>query len=228
MSKKDDLLALAPLESYQAPDLPTLEESEPEILKKMPTRWKNKAMITAMVGVLAAGSLAGCNANDDRGHVSDVNDYYDDYKSHHGGEGGGPIYIAYLTEQEALRIVRNQLEDVGLNFNSVPPSHNIIYNEGEWNEQKIGLDLFDEENNIGIALVNNWWRNNSDERAIGIVEELTQETEGDGIHISVIFNKRDEVWYPSNGGEIEEILEEYLNLQVQTFIQHLQEEGIID
>ena len=219
MNKKDDLLALTPLEDYQTPELPTLEEGISELLKIMPTRWKNKAMITAIVGMLGVTSLTGCGVYDN---------YNDDYHYHHGGAGGGPIYIAYLKEQEALGIIRNQLEEVGLNFDSAPPTHNIIYDEGGWNEQTIGLDLFDEENNIGIALVNFWWWNSQHERAIEIVDELTQEVEDDGIHVGVIFNQENDAWNTRDREQMEERFEEYLIEQTQNFIQHLQEEGVID
>jgi len=45
---------------------------------------------------------------------------------HHGGAGGGPIYVAHLTEQEALTIIRDQLEEVGLNLNEVQPPLSVI------------------------------------------------------------------------------------------------------
>ena len=214
---KDDLLILAPMENYETPELPTLSEANPKLLQKVPNRWKNKAMIAATcLSLFSVVPLSGC------------------WGLHHGGAGGGPIYVVHLTEQEALEIVRNQLEQAGLNFDAVPPryEHTVIYGSSSW-EQDISIDLFNAEHQIGIAFIQEWWWNfgNEDERATEIREEAMRYFEEKGIYLGVIFNHKDEVWdhHPrGQGDQFREEFEAYLIEQTQSFIEQLREDGIID
>ena len=147
LSTKVNLLTLIPVEDYKSPDLPTYVDDKPNLEKKVPSRWKNKVMITAIAGVLGTSMLTGCSM------VESLRFDPHDYATHHGGAVGSPIYVAYLSEQEAIEIIRTQLEDAGLNFNSLPPAYTITYGEG-WREREVGLDLFDEEAGVAIALFN--------------------------------------------------------------------------
>jgi len=222
---KDDLLTLTPMEDYEAPCLPTLEGSKPELLKEMPTRWKGKAMVATVAGLLGVATLTGCELYESLAPPN-IN-IYTDYGYHHGGAGGGPIYVAYLTEQEAMGIIRNQLEQAGLNLDAPPPSGVIIHGEG-WNEREIGIDLFDAENKIGVAVVHDWWWDSQDQWAIEIRDALSSYFAEDDIQIGVIFNQQNEAW---DTGELEQLrqgFEAYLVEQTQSFIAHLQKEGIIE
>ncbi|MCL2398145.1 MAG: copper amine oxidase N-terminal domain-containing protein [Defluviitaleaceae bacterium] len=69
-----------------------------------------------------------------------------DVRLHHGG-AGSPFYLVHLTEQEALNIIRRQLESAGLNFDTTPPEYTAL---------NVGLNLFDEEK--GVAIVQIDWR----------------------------------------------------------------------
>ena len=154
----DDLLELAPMENYNAPDLPTYIDKRPDLSKKTPRRWKNKAVIAATIGLLGTTVLTGCAFFE-----STIPEHPIYCRSiHHGGAGGGPIYVAHLTEQEALEIIRDQLEEVGLNLNEVQPPLSVmvegIYEEGFDGEEAhrllrddIEMHLLDEENGIGIV-----------------------------------------------------------------------------
>jgi len=56
-----DSLRVEPVKSYAPPKLPTQEEANPELLKKLPSRWqKNAAVVTCMgfVGVLTLSGFA--------------------------------------------------------------------------------------------------------------------------------------------------------------------------
>ena len=129
---RDNLLTLAPIEDYEVPKLPTLEKAEAELLKKMPSRWKKKALVAAVgLGMFGAVSLTGCDF-------------------HFGGAGGGPIYVAHFTEYDAMSIIQTRLEAYGLNFkDNVPP---YIIDLTNW--QELELSLFDSENNVAIAFIN--------------------------------------------------------------------------
>ena len=211
MINEDDLLKLKPLKDYKAPELPTYKDDKPDLEKKTPLRWKSKAMIAVVSGLLGVTTLTGCSR----------------HWPHYGGAGGAPMYTVYLTEQEALKIIRTQLEHAGLNLDANPPNETMTYGEG-WSEREIGIDLFDEENNVGVTVIDNWWGNSQNERAVGIRDALVSYFAEEGIHIGVIFNQQNETWDISEIEHMEENIEEYLLQQVQGFIQQLREEGIID
>jgi len=180
MSRKD-LLKLASMETYEAPELPTLTEAKPELLKKVPSRWKNKAVIATTVGLFGVATLVGCSSQapsftpiEDTGipilaspskrtvtYCSDL---------HFGGSGGAPIYVAYLTEQEALNIIGQQFFEAGLLLEEAMPRPRInasdIYYElgnfGEaWDEGSmfpnyVEMQFIDTDSEVGIVLVKDW------------------------------------------------------------------------
>jgi len=53
-------LDIHPVESYEAPQLPTFGESNPELLKKMPSRWQANTKIIASLGLIGAFAFSGC------------------------------------------------------------------------------------------------------------------------------------------------------------------------
>jgi len=82
---------------------------------------------------------------------------------HTGGAGAGPFYIVHLTEQEALSIIRAQLEAAGLNLSSPPLGYTVSESENFqfWGAESgyFGLDLYDEENGVAISHIT-WEENN--------------------------------------------------------------------
>ena len=70
---------------------------------------------------------------------------------HYGGSGAGPFYVAHLTEQEALSIVRAQLEAAGLDLSATPPDYGIGGGVDDW--LNIGLDFYDAEKGVAAALI---------------------------------------------------------------------------
>jgi len=221
---EDNLLILAPIEEYQKPNLPTYHDTKPDLSKKVPSRWKNKAMIAAIgLGLFGTIPLSGC-------------------EFHLGGAGPAPIYVAHLTEQEALNMIRIQLEEAGLNFDSEVPSYTIQRWGGPRWENHVGINLFDEEKNVAITLINMYddaissidWG----EDAGGRWQADRIETEFSEQHKKMIFGvfynpSSRRVWRNRNDGQPHteeefETLTEQLEDQVQNFIHQLREEGIIE
>lgn len=157
MNKEDDLLTLAPLKKYKKPTIPTYKDKKPDLAKKMPKRWKNKAVAaTAMGLLLSTTTLAGCgnytrnelpnwSALSDSGHCW----------THWGGSGAAPLYVAYLTEQEAMDIVRAELAAAGIAFTENETSESIIIDETNLGGRVhyLKINFFNEEHNIAITLV---------------------------------------------------------------------------
>jgi hypothetical protein len=171
-----DFENLAPVESYTPPELPMLDEKIPELLKKLPTRWQNNVKVLAFItltGTIALAGLTGCGsggerppgaghggggypiyttqpANQERDEFVWSNHLYDvEVRLHFGGEGSA-FYVAHITEQEALGIIRAQLEAAGLDLSAAPPDYEIFTDM--W-IQPLGLNLFDVERNVAIAYV---------------------------------------------------------------------------
>lgn len=135
---ENNVLTMIAMEDYESPALPRLNEAKPNLLKKIPSRWKNKSLITAIgLGILGTMPLSGC-----------------EYGFHLGGAGPAPIYVAHLTELDAIGMIRTQLEEAGLNITSEVPSYYIERWGGNRWENEIGIDFFDEERNVAIVFIN--------------------------------------------------------------------------
>ncbi|MCL2563709.1 MAG: hypothetical protein FWE08_06710 [Oscillospiraceae bacterium] len=161
---------------------------------------------------------------------------------HHGGDGASPLYVAYLTEQEALNIVRMRLESAGLNFGATPPEYVANIFDG-WRE--IPLDLYDEERGVAVAFLDDdrGWDNNEwfAEQVTKIFAEQTD------IPIGVFYNpfeilgesSRPNFWFSEDGEEWENaisdedaaeagpILARRLDQQILEFLMFLQGQRIL-
>jgi len=159
---------LTPVEAYTPPKLPTLANKPP--LSELPRRWARNAAVVACIGMLGASALAGCGTA-----ASNGNDAYPtqpttqyvfttapadetplDITVHHGGAGGSPFYVARLTEQEALGILRAELEAAGLRFGAQPPAVQWDDIPTWWFELDANqpLTFYDDERNVGILFDN--------------------------------------------------------------------------
>jgi len=227
-NKNDYLLDLKPVKKYKIPKYPVYMQAydNPDLLKKLPSRWENNAKVIGCLSVLGALTLTGCppffGGGGGGGGVSPCSKCG---FSHHGGSGGAPIYVIYLTEQEALSLIREKAGTEGINFNSEPPDYKVTI----WNHQEIGLDLYDEEKNAAVALVGpkesgwQWCVVSKDMAAEARKEFAKLET---GTTIGVLHNPEK----PHGFGEpsakevedAEKILRDQLMSQVIEFIQQLQ------
>ena len=237
MIDADGLITLEPIEEYTIPDLPTYTDNNSNLKKKVPARWKNKAVIAAVAGLLGSSSLAGCSIhqnNDftryDCGEERDWHDALSNFaydlcvRLHHGGFGTS-VYVAHLTEQEVFGIIKMRLEEAGFNFNVRPPSYYVktFYHD-------IALDLFDKERSVGVAHIS-WIDSNTPFSGRGrgyskwIAEQFAEQT--NDITFGV-FNTPGE-WLERNNHRITEreaknirpILLEDLNEQLEDFIAQL-------
>jgi len=219
-NENDCLLQLNPVKKYVTPKYPvyTQASENPGLLKKLPTRWQKNAKVVSCLGLMgtitASTVFTGCPW------------------LHHGGSGGAPIYVVYLTELEALSLIKAEAEKAGLNLNSTPPDFSV-----EIDYLDVGLDLYDEDKAVALSLVgknektgwgwgSNWWYKSVAERAS---EEFAKQ-END-ITVGVLYNPGEEFGWnePSAAAkkEAEELLKEQLASQVKEFILWLQAEGII-
>ena len=103
--------------------------------------------------------------------VAQISGFELSVRSHGGGSGGVPTYVVHFTEQEILNILRNELESAGLRFgDSVPnytatpwlitPTWRERWDSFRWGGEPwrgfgdpLGLNWFDEQNNVAIALI---------------------------------------------------------------------------
>ena len=235
---KNDLLSLTPAKTYTAPKYPTLTDthSDPAPLKKLPSRWRKNAAALACIGLLGAAVFAGCvtpHNGDDPPPIG--NGYNCDWDNHlhHGGSGAAPIYVVHLTEQEALGMIRTQLETAGLNFGATPPDYTV-----EVQDSHIGLDLYDADKGVAIALIDrresgldwDWWWNDNEERA-----ELATDAFADlasDLSVGVFYCPGEDYWGwddPSDESraELRASLEEHLTAQVEAFLDLLRAQGTL-
>jgi len=252
MKNKEDVLTISPMTDYKVPELPTYEENKPDLASKLPSRWKSKAAIAAVSGILGASALTGCTLFEREASSSSNNFQLSDcgeedwwgtlsnfqydlcIRSHHGGFVG-PSYVAHLTEQEVFGIISSRLEAVELNFNDSSPEY-IVDIWRPYSEEGIAIDLFNSEHNVGIVHAS-WLESYQPFYAHGrafssvvaeaFVEQVPNLTVG-------VFNTPgqnlgfEDSLNASNAAEIRSELLEDLDEQIQEFIDQLQEEGIID
>jgi hypothetical protein len=169
-------LRISPAKKYNTPKYPVYTEvrANPVLLKKLPSRWQKNAAVIACIGLMGTYALAGCAAPQDNAAVPPYPPYYADggsggiiteqytreadreldlvIRTHHGGGGAGPFYVVYLTEQEALSIIRAQAEAAGLRFNAAPPDYTVDA-LSMLRGIEIGIDLFDGEKGVALALI---------------------------------------------------------------------------
>jgi len=244
------------MEKYEAPKIPSLGEinSNSEPLKKLPSRWKKSAAIITGIGILGVSALSGCYSpnggrdnNCDEFHriVGNFNSHVEldlMLRLHHGGSGSA-AYVVHLTEQEALGIIRMQLEAAGLNFMHQPPSYTT---QGSGWGAVIGLNLFDCERGVAISHIS--WEDSTQRFhetehrfARSVAQGFAAQTD---LAVGVFYNPGafpgwewdDYDWMPvrppddeveATKAEMRPILEARLSAQVEEFIAYLRDKGIL-
>jgi hypothetical protein len=174
---------LKPVKKYEAPKYPTLEVANetPEMLKKLPSKWKKKTAVMTCMGFVGLSVLSGSmnlaaeppemHHGGDGGmpfyitrpteqetlayFLAKLETTELELRTHFGGSASGPFYVVYFTEQEAFGFIRAMLENAGLNFSANPPDYSVeVRDMFMGNYHTFGLDLFDAEKNVAIANVN--------------------------------------------------------------------------
>ena len=231
----NDILSISPLKKYTSPKYPTSAESRsnPALLKKLPSRWQKSAKVLACIGLVGTIALvSGCNADD---YYIWTNENYEELivRPHLGGRGIS-IYIAHLTEQEALSIIRAEAEAAGLRFDATPP--NTIADVTYWG-LRVLLDLYDEEKGVALAYINSDSIHHYPRSMVGfihndVVEEFSKHHRD--ITIGVFHQMVASVGSRHQQPNIEDkekarkLVKEHLTTQVRDFIELLREQGIIE
>ena len=226
--KNNNLYQLNPVKKYKIPKYPVyaLARENLELLKKLPSRWQKSKKVISCLSAVGLLSLSGCFPV-----IINNNPCSRCGFSHFGGSGGSPIYVIYLTEQEAINLIRTKAETAGLNLNSTPPDNTV----NVW-WMNIGLDLYDEEKNVAMTLIDlnksGWQRCNVGYNK-DIAEEARIEFANQKNDITIgVFHNPDKPFGRTEPdaaaiAEAEERFKEQLTAQVQEFIESLQAQGII-
>jgi len=132
------------------------------------------------------------------------------FKMHVGGTGFAS-YVVYFTEQEALGIIKANLEQAGFNFGATPPNYTAVGQYGYGTDEflpKIPLSLFDDKKNVAIANIS--WENNNQpfryhggsEFARDAKKEFEEKAQEDGkdIKFGVFYSQGKAVGYANSWG----------------------------
>jgi hypothetical protein len=161
MRENYSFLDINPLKDYSTPKYPDyiLAYNNPDLLKKLPSRWQKNAKVIACIGLMGGTlSMTNCISIMLTGNRKCSNCGF----PHLGGSGGSaPIYVVYLTEQEAHSVMLEKWKSLGFDFNSTPPEYTVNapiivhrrFNEDIKADIDVGIDYFNEEKNVGISLV---------------------------------------------------------------------------
>jgi len=209
-----------PLKTYTPPNLPTLEQTrnDHDFLKKMPLRWRKCAAVCTAVGLMGSLVLTGCWER-----ISSLN-----HSTHYGGGGFLPYYVVYLTEQEALDVIRTQLEKSGLKLDDELP--NLVGGNGK------GIDLFDSERGIAIVYSDEWYGDWDKDVIDELIEDFEQQD--DTLIFKAFYThpemtsvcelcKHTEQEKAQAREEKLPILQEQLIQQTDEFVELLKEQGIL-
>jgi len=155
-------------------------------------------------------------------------------------------YLVHFTDEQALVIIRDRLEEVGLNFDNEVPAYTVERHGGRrWGwENGTGIDFFDAERNIAITFINHYADTISSATSswgsrITIANQMAEEfaKNFEGIHFGVFYNAS--VWRPwdmqrrwfapspHTESEVERLTERLIN-QIDYFIDQLRADGVLD
>ena len=252
---KTNAITVTPVKKYAPPKYPTLTDAQtdPKLLRKLPSRWEKNAAVVAAVGMLGAMSLTACGVSEittngnltptsftsEQGTTNFLN-----YKYNYPYVAGGDGPPKALTEQDILAIIENMLEYEGLNLESDLSKYPNITNDE--------IIMYDFEHQVAIGY--NWYQEESHKNYDGILmgrfsepglnpddeeqlkifyeymaklNELYGEYhDEDNILIDEIYyQKRDEI--QAEYVATIKPFEEELRQQVRDFIEWLQAQGII-
>ena len=224
--KNIDEFKLLPLKEYKSPKYPTYlsVDSDRLLLKKLPSRWQKNIGALACVTLLGATTiLGGCFGLFNGCGCPECG-------SVHFGGAGVPAYVVYLTEQEAIGVIRNKAEYLGLELNDTPPDITV---GDSWRETR--LKLFNEEKNIALAHVGptdrwDFWGNSWQAQNTQTAFNNLLENEDSNLTVKVLYSNGEPTrCCPSDEqrAEITQRLKAHLSAQVRDFIEFLQAEGVI-
>ncbi|MCL2813026.1 MAG: hypothetical protein FWD23_00345 [Oscillospiraceae bacterium] len=169
------MLSLKPVKKYKPPKYPTQSEVNlsPALLNKLPPRWEKSVAVIAAAGMLGAIALTSCviSKSKNTGDNSESENYLNVAPIFVHGEGTGAIGCVmivppvFMSEQEALAIIKDEAKIGGLDFNADPPEYTATKNKTEtkysWDWQNkyvlgsgnVGLDLYDNKKGVAAAYI---------------------------------------------------------------------------
>jgi hypothetical protein len=163
-------LKIEPVPFYMAPKYPTKSDvlMNPAILNALPQRWKSLPSLCIALTLTLSSGLYGCTKEDPRDKDESNKDLKVSVPFFAHGEGRGAygcVMVApavYLSEEEALQIIREEAEAKGVNFSDTKsikgmnfPATNIYYGDTGYETWKgsIELDGYDTDLQIGFEYV---------------------------------------------------------------------------
>lgn len=161
---------VTPVHRYFVPKYPTKTDvlMDPAILNALPQRWKSIPSLCVALTLTLSTGLYGCAKADTRDKEESEKDLNVSVPFFTHGEGRGAygcIMVApavYLSEEEALQIIREEAEAQGVDFSDTKsikgmhfPSTNIYYGDDKYETWKgsIELDGYDSDLQIGFEYV---------------------------------------------------------------------------
>ncbi len=115
-------MKIVPMKKYKTPAYPDLQTAanNPDLLKKLPSRWENSAAVKTAIAGLAAISLCGCSQR--AGSVAPIFE-------HGAGTGSlGCVMVAppvFMSEQEAMAVIRKEAAAAGITLDDTPDSSGL-------------------------------------------------------------------------------------------------------
>ncbi|MCL1793517.1 MAG: hypothetical protein FWG34_06580 [Oscillospiraceae bacterium] len=168
-------MIVSPIKKYAPPKYPTQARAilDPGLLAKLPPRWQKNAAVFAAAGMLGAIALSSCGifGDKDTGYSPEGENYLNvaPIFMHGGGTGSiGCDMVAppvFLSEQEALAIIKSEAESGGLKFGDKPPEYVATKNKSEteysWERENkfelgdgsVALDLYDGKAGVAASYV---------------------------------------------------------------------------
>ena len=172
MKARTNEIYVAPVKKYAPPKYPTQKEAAlaPELLRKLPSRWEKNAAVVAMLGLAALNSCGAFEAKI-AGYSPNSDNFLNVAPIFAHGEGTGAIGCdmvappVFLSEQEALAIIKSVAGEAGLKFEAAPPEYTATKNKTEtkysWDykskyvlgDGEVGMDLYDDKKGVAVSYV---------------------------------------------------------------------------
>ncbi|HBL85181.1 MAG: hypothetical protein A2Y17_01425 [Clostridiales bacterium GWF2_38_85] len=165
-------MKIKPVSYYKAPKYPDMQTASinPELLKKLPSRWQHNKAVIAAITALTAISLASCEST-----IRTYSETSDGSLVYIGPSAVAPIFEhgkgtgalgcevvappAFMSEQEALAIIKNEARKAGIDLDDTPEGYPVSpdVSEAQSNEnayyQPVSLELSDEDKGIAISFI---------------------------------------------------------------------------
>jgi hypothetical protein len=143
-------IPVSPVEKYAQPEYPSLSDAndKPDLLQKLPSRWQSNDKVVAAAGLLNT-----------KANISNTLNVAPIFIHGDGTGAAGCVMVVpsvFLSEQEALAIIKSVAESEGISFNTLPPEYIATKNDdGDYllGEGKVRLRYYDSEKQVAVAYI---------------------------------------------------------------------------